>query len=494
MNFRLLAKILGTLLFLQAVAMLFCLAFTYLDHGEAARSAGLALGISAGITGTAGVILWLQGPGKIKKIPRREGITIVGLGWILSGLFGAVPYMLCEPRLAPAAAIFESVSGFTTTGSTAMEDIEAWPRGLLMWRSVTQWMGGLGILVLFVAVLSAMGVGGKNLFRNESTVATGDATARVRDTALVVLRLYLTFTTVCLLGLKCLGLTWFNATCHAFTTVSTGGFSPHNASVGYYSNWDNILLIELWLSLFMIVGSINFLFWAALARRKWARVKSEEEGLGFVAFCVIASIVLMFDLLVTNEMDSAMTAWREGFFNFVSIISTTGFGTTNYDEWPALSLLILGIAMFIGGCGGSTAGGYKFMRLLVLFKVARYSVIRAFRPNQVFRMRLNKQSLSQGFRDDVMTFLCTYFFIFFGATVVVAGLETSSGINFDTSIGAVLATLFNIGPGFDGVGPTENFGWLRPSTQLFLSVLMILGRLELYAVLVLFVPALWKKY
>ena len=253
MNFRILAKFLGALLILTSVAMAGCGLFAVLDTEPGESEAITSLFMSAGIVLTSGVLLMLCGIGKIDRIPRREGIAVVGLGWILCGLVGSLPYMLGEPRMEFPDAFFESVSGFTTTGSTVMgtdpavgNDIESWPRGILMWRSVTQWLGGMGILVLFVALLSYLGMGSKSLFRNESSFQTGEAyTARIRDTAMTLWKLYLCVTFICVCGLLALGLTPYNAISHAFTVVSTGGFSPHNQSIGYYSSWGNGWVIEL---------------------------------------------------------------------------------------------------------------------------------------------------------------------------------------------------------------------------------------------------------
>ncbi len=493
MNFRILAKILGLLLLLQSVAMLFCLLFTHLDHGAAAKSAAEALLISAGLTAIAGILLVLMGMGKVQKIPRREGVVIVGLGWILSGIFGAIPYMLCEPRLAPAAAIFESVSGFTTTGSTVMTNIESWPRGLLMWRSITQWLGGLGILVLFVAVLSAMGVGGKNLFRNESSMATGEvSTARIRDTALTLWRLYIGFTILCTVVLHVMGLTWFNSVCHAFTAVSTGGFSPHNASIGYYSSWGNGWLIEGWLMIIMLACSVNFLIWSVIIRKRWKRLRDEEEGLTLFVIFGLTTAAITVSLVVNGVVEDGWEGFRQASFNVASLISTTGYGTADFETWPTFCLLLIASLMILGGCSGSTAGGLKVSRLLVLLKTARFSVVKSFRPNQVFRMKLNGQPVKDDFQQNVIVFVALFGVIILGSSVVMSLLEPS--IDMETAVGAVLATLPNIGPGFGDVGPTDNFGWFKPGTQIFLSLLMILGRLELYAVLVLFVPSLWRRY
>lgn len=501
MNFRILAKFLGALLLLESVAMAACGVFAWLDSVPGDEAAMVALFLSAGVAVVAGALLMVCGIGKIERIPRREGIVVVGAGWLLCGLVGSLPYILGDPGMNLADALFESVSGFTTTGSTVMGadpqvglDIASWPRGILLWRSVTQWLGGMGILVLFVAILSYLGMGSKSLFRNESSFQTGEAsTARIRDTAMTLWKLYVCITVVCVLGLKAMGLSTYNAISHAFTVVSTGGFSPHNESIGYYASWGNGWLIELWLSLFMLVCSMSFIVWVVLLRKRWKRLRDEEEGRLFVVLCIGAAVVLAFGVASSQALDFG-TALRRGWFTVVSIGSTTGFGTVDYTKWPSFTLMLLAGMMLLGGCSGSTAGGLKVSRLIVFLKTARFEIVKAFRPNQVFRMHVNGNALGESERSQTVGFVALYAFIVVVSCFVVALLETSNGIDMVTAFGCVVATLANIGPGFGDVGPSDNFSHLLPVTKVFLSLLMILGRLELYAILVLFMPMLWKKY
>lgn len=494
MNFRILAKILGALLLLESMAMVACGVFTVIDPLRSSESSPQSLFLAAAITAGVGGTMMLLGLGKLTTIPRREGVVIVGLGWILSGIFGGLPYVLGEPSMPLADALFESVSGFTTTGSTVMTDIESWPRGILMWRSVTQWLGGLGILVLFVALLSYLGVGTKSLFRNESSFQTGEVnTARIRDTALSLWRVYISITVLGILGLKAMGLTWYNAVSHTFTAVSTGGFSPHNASVGYYSDWGNGWLIELWLSLFMLACSVSFLVWVVIVRKRWKRLKSEEEGKWFFLICFFSAVAIALGLSAETGGDF-MLHMRNAWFVVVSIASTTGFGTVDYEVWPGYALVLLGLIMLLGGCSGSTAGGLKVSRLLVFLRTARFEVVKAFRPNKVFPMQVNGNSIDPAARSQIVVFVALYGTIALVSCFIMGVLEFAAGIDIVTCVGAVVATLPNIGPGFGDVGPTENFAHFYPATKVFLCLLMILGRLELFAVLVLFVPSLWRKY
>ena len=495
MNFRLLARVLGLLLTLESVAMAACGVFAYYDPADKLGAGALPLMAAGGITFLIGISLAVTGRGRFERIPRREGVMIVGLGWILSAVFGAIPFVLAEPRLAPTAALFESVSGFTTTGSTVISDLTQWPRGILLWRSVMQWLGGLGILVLFVALLSTMGGGAKSLFRNESSFQPGEAaTARIHDTALTLWKIYLILTLVCLIGLRFLGLSWFDAVAHAFTTVATGGFSPHNESIGYFASLGNGLLIELWLELFMLLGSMSFLIYVVILRRDWGRVKRLEEVRWYL-FLVLAGIIGMWAVGSWGGDMSAGESLRGAAFTVISIASTTGYATADYEQWPVAVYFILMALMLVGGCAGSTSGGMKVGRVILLVRSASQEIVKAFRPNQILRMQVNNNPIDDTARAQTVLFVALFAAMALASMVVVAVIETSHGtIDFETTVATVLATFGNIGPGYGEVGPADNYAHFQPATHLFLSLLMILGRLELYAVLVLFVPAVWKKY
>jgi len=381
--------------------------------------------------------------------------------------------------------------------AAAGNDIESWPRGILLWRAVTQWLGGMGILVLFVAILSYLGMGSKSLFRNESSFQTGETSiARIRDTATTLWKLYLCISLACMLGLKAMGLSTYNAVCHTFTVVSTAGFSPHNESIGYYMKWGNGWLIELWLSFFMVLCSISFLVWVVLIRKRWKRLKDEEEGRFFV-ICVLGAALIITMSLARPGDEHFLDTLRHCWFTVVSIASTTGYATVDYNTWPAFGVVVLIMLMMLGGCSGSTAGGMKVSRLIVFIKTARFEIVKAFRPHQVFHMHVNGNQLGETERMQTVVFVALYAVIAMVSVFVVALLEAgNSGHPTDliTAFGCVLATLTNTGPGFGDVGPYDNYGHLLPMTKVFLSLLMILGRLELYAILVLFTPTLWKKY
>jgi trk/ktr system potassium uptake protein len=490
MNYRLLSKLLGLLLFLLSGTMLACLAYAYWDQE---RKPGLdaveSFAVSILACALTAYILCLLGRGSSKELLRKEAIAVVGLGWVFCAAFGALPYVFCEPSLGVIPAFFEAMSGFTTTGASVITDLDALPRGILLWRSLTQWLGGLGILVLFVALLSSLGVGSKALFHHESSAKTsGGLQARIQDVAVRLWQIYAGLSVLCCLGLMVMGMSLFEAVCHTMSAISTGGFSPRSQSVAAFHN----LGVELWLSLFMILGGINFMLYAWLLRRKWDRWTKEEETKCFIWILVGASLVIAVDLVALRNDHSFSQALRESWFQVVSIMTTTGFVTADFDQWPHLSRVVLILLMSIGGCAGSTAGGIKVSRWILFFKIVRVEIIRAFRPNQVIALQLNGNQA-----DDFLKMQTVFFVALAGMTVSLSTALVSlmePTLDMDSCFSSVVATLFNIGPGLGAVGPMRNFAGLGAATQGFLSLVMLLGRLEFFAVLVLFMPSLWRRY
>ena len=489
MDYRQLSRFLGSLLLMLAAAMLACLVYAVYDQ-EPAFAADRALGFSALITAAAGGLLRWLGHGSSLEILRREAIAIVGLGWSLSTLFGALPYMLSTPSLAPAAAIFESASGFTTTGASAIANLEIWPRGLLLWRATTQWLGGMGILVLFVAVLSMAGGGGtKSLFRRESSGKLGEGfAARMRDTAIRLWQIYLALSLLCFTGLVVLGMPVFDAVCHAFATVSTGGFSTQNSSIAYYHS----PAIEWWIILFMILGAVSFMLYAWLIARRWSKWQQDEETRFYLGILIAVTLAVTASLIYNSQAPDTTTALRNAAFQVVSISTTTGFVTADYDRWSNFSRILIVAVMFIGGCAGSTAGGIKVSRFMVFFKNFARQMIHTFRPNQVIPVRINGVPLTDSYLAEVGFFLALVGFIVALGSLAMAALEPS--FDLISGFGAVIATLFNVGPGLGAVGPTCTYAGLSPSSHILLSLLMIMGRLEILVILALFVPALWRRY
>ncbi len=496
MNFPIVSRVTGILLVLEAMAMVVCGLFARFDVVAGDAQAMAALFQSAAITGVLGVAMILAGGWKFKahRIKRRDAVAIVGLGWVLSGVCGAFPFMLCPPYLGFAGGVFEAVSGLTTTGATVIGDLSEWPRGIILWRAVTNWLGGIGILVLFVMVLSQIGEGGKSLFMYESSYRGGESrAARVKDNSLILFKVYLALTVICAIGLRVLGLGWFDSVTHAFSTISTGGFSPHNASVGYYSSWANGALIEIWIGIFMLAGALNFLVYVLIARKRWDQLRVQEDAVWFLGLALGSTLAIATMISIT-EGRPFLEVLRGTFFSVATVASSTGFVTVDFDQWPAFGKVLLAAIMIVGGCAGSTAGGIKTGRFVVFLKSSVHEIIRSFRPNQFFRLRMSGRSLDEESRRRVMAFIAMFGFIIIGSTLIFALLEAGTGVSMETSIGSVLACMCNVGPGFDAVGPTANYAHLGPLSQVFLAWLMILGRLELFALLVLFFPSAWRRY
>lgn len=490
MNYRLLSKVLGYLLLLLGGAMLLCLGYAFWVGEHRSRPEAIqSLGLSIAVTLLTGLVMVFLGRRSGREVLRKEAIAIVGLGWILCGVFGALPYAFGTPRLGLVAAFFESVSGFTTTGASVIVNVDHFPRSILLWRALSQWLGGVGILVLFVALLSYLGAGSKALFRHESSAKSGEGIqARIRDVALRLWQIYAGLTAACCLGLMALGMSFFDAICHTFAAVSTGGFSTRNESIAAYHS----VGIELWLVLFMVLGGANFLLYAWLLRHRWDRWAKDEETKAYLALIILSSFVIALDLTLLEHHHSFGLALRESLFQVVSIMTTTGFASADFDRWPHFSRLMLIFLMGVGGCAGSTAGGIKVSRWLLFFKTVRLEIINAFRPNQVIALQLNGNLVDASLRTQ------TVFFVALAGVTVALGTGLVSllepALNIETSLSAVMATLFNIGPGLGVVGPTQNYFHFAPVTLVLLSLLMVLGRLEFFALLVLFIPSLWRKY
>jgi len=496
MRIRVLARVLGILICFIGAAMLMTAAYAWFECRlfDPSKNAIDALGTllyGSGITLVSGFVLIVSGSGRgeNRDLLRREAIIIVGLAWILCAIFGALPFALYGSGLGVVPSFFESMSGFTTTGASVMRDIESFPRAILLWRAVTQYLGGIGILVLFVAVLSFLGVGSRSLMKQESSLNISESTAsRIGDTAMTLLKVYLGLAILCALGLYLLGMSPFDSICHSFATLSTGGFSPKNKSIGHYHS----LGIEIWLTVFMILGSLSFMLYVFIIQKRVKRIKAEEEARYYVLLLVVACLFVSANLAFQDRNLTFLQGVRECFFMIVSISSTTGFGTTDYDQWPTFSRVILLLLMMIGGCAGSTAGGVKMNRIILFWKIAIQEMVRSYRPNQIFSLKLNGLAPDTKVLVQTSFFLANAFIVAGVFILAVSALEPS--LDFTSVVGGVFACLFNVGPGLGDLGPTNNYADLGSPALFLLAMLMALGRLEFIAILVLFMPSLWKKY
>lgn len=489
MNSCIIYKLLSMVLLALAGAFGLCV-LAGLSMGESLSDASLqAFLASIGITiGGAGIFHILGRRGEAKLF-RREALCAIGLSWILCTVIGAIPYYLIVEDCGIGDAIFETASGLTTTGATAFPKFYEFPDSLLFWRSLSQWVGGLGVVVFFVAILSSLGAGAKILFSNESSGTSSDFDhGRIQSGALNLLIYYLALSLACTLAYQFAGMNWFQAINHAMTTVSTGGFSTEPMSMEQFQN----PTLEWLCILFMALGGTTFVFAIRLCRGRPQPLRRNDEVLWFFLFLLGSTLLLTFFLSEQTGQLPSHDSIRTAAFQATSIMTTTGYSTVDFDTWLSPAKMVLLLLMAIGGCSGSTGGGIKVVRIIIATRAVLRSITHAFRPSLTVPMRIGGHALGQRAIHSVILFIILMVAIQLIAAIVVSAAEPELG--FLTVFSAVQACLYNIGPGFDAVGPTENFHFFQTPTKLFLSLIMILGRLELYAVMVLFMPSLWKRY
>ena len=482
LHFRSLYGILGWLWLFNGGFMLLCLPVSiYYDENE-----WQPLLISAIITIVAGIaaVFFTRKRGQ-EQLGKRDGYLIVSMGWLSMSLFGSLPYMLSGEIPTFTDAFFETMSGFTTTGASILTDIESISHGILFWRSLTQWIGGMGIIVLTVAILPILGIGGMQLFLAESPGITPDKIKpRINDTAKRLWLIYVILTVAEIVLLKLGGMPYFDAINHGLTTMATGGFSTKNASIAYYDS----AFIQYVIIAFMFLAGTNFTLNYFALHGNLRKVLANEE------FRVYAIIALVFSLIIAlviylNSEGPAELAFRNALFQTVSVLTTTGYVTVDYTAWVPFAGMLLFMIMFIGASAGSTAGGVKVVRHIILFKNSALELRRQVHPSAVLPVRLNQKAVSPEITFNVMAFMIVYLMIFVIGAVVM-GLM---GHDFVTSAGASATCLGNIGPGFGSVGPVDNFAHISGFGKWFLAFLMMLGRLELFTILILFSPYFWKR-
>jgi trk system potassium uptake protein len=481
MNIRIILRVLGFLLFVEGVAM--SLAFIVaLIYGEYDR---FAFFISSGINiSLGGFIIYYTRTAK-PDIGRHEGYIIVSLVWIVFSVFGCMPYILSGAIPNITNAFFETMSGFTTTGSTILTDIESLPHGILFWRSITQWLGGMGMIVLSLAILPVFGIGGMQLFMAEVPGPTPDRISpRIRQTAKTLWGIYLIFTFAEMVLLWIAGMELFDAVCHSFTTMATGGFSTKQASIAHWSS----PAVHYIIIIFMFFAGTNFTLSYLVMKGKFRRVFRDEEFRYYCFFIIGFTLLIFLGLIISNDFEVENT-FRSSLFQVVAIITTTGYGTADYLTWPPILTLVIFSLFFFGGSAGSTAGSIKIMRIVLLLKNSYYELRRMVHPHAIIPVKFNNQVIDVKIITNVLAFFMFYFAIFAASTVIFSLIEP----DMESAMGAVATSLGNIGPGLGNVGPAETFIHVHPAGKWFLSFLMLLGRLELFTVLVLFTPSFWKE-
>ncbi|HAY88009.1 MAG TPA: potassium transporter [Bacteroidetes bacterium] len=480
-HFKTVLHILGLLMTLNGFFMATLLPVSWVQ----ASGDFSALLISAAINANLGMIIWYFTRSTKKELSKRDGYLIVTLGWIILGITGSLPFLISGHISSFASAFFETMSGYTTTGASILDDIEALPAGIMLWRSMTQWIGGMGIIVLTVALLPLFGVGGMQLFMAEAPGPSGSKLhPKIGDTAKRLWIIYVLLTIVETILLKVAGMSWLDAVNHSFTTMSTGGFSTKNASVAAF----NSPAIEYIITAFMLVGGINFSILYFIFKGVFAKVIKNEEFKTYIGIIVLFTLLISGTLYFGNNQ-GLEESFRHTIFQVVTIITTTGFSTANYALWSPFAYMLILFLMFTGGSAGSTAGGVKIVRHLIIFKNGYIEFKRLLHPRAVIPVRINDKSVEQSIVYNVLAFFFIYLFIFIMGALVIAMF----GHDILTAAGASIACLGNIGPGIGRVDPSNNFAFFSEGAQIFLSFLMLLGRLELFTVLILLTPAFWKK-
>ena len=420
---------------------------------------------------------------------RREALCIIGLGWVVSCLLGALPYMFVNPDLNIIDCIFESTSGLTTTGASILESPGGLEKSLLFWRAMSQWVGGLGIVVFFVAILSYMGAEARMIYTHESSAQASDLdTSKIQSGLLKIVLIYGLLSVACCGMFYWEGMTFFDAVTHMFATVSTGGFSTHVESMAYFkSDW-----IEWTTVLFMVLGGTSFVLCMQVVSHGFKIIRSNVEFLAYILIIIVFGLGSTAVVFEGYGMSSFTESLRIAFFQVVSIMTTTGFSTVDYDKSAPVLHVFLMLLMMMGACSGSTAGGMKIIRIVTVGRIMWYHIEKSFRPRLVKSLKIGSKTLKDTVQQSILMFVLLGCVLIFLSLLVVALLEQD--VSFEGTFSAVLACMFNIGPGFAEVGPGQNYSGFQEPTKLVLSFLMILGRLEFYALLALFIPSFWRRF
>jgi len=518
-NYSIILNLLGILFLLNSFFMFLCVPVSLYYQEDA--YIGL---IYAGLTNLAvGLSMFLATKNAHKNVGKREGYLIVGIGWIGMALFGTLPYIFTIPQLSEAAqqanhmdftnALFETMSGYTTTGASILNNIEIMPKGLLFWRSLTHWIGGMGIIVLTIAILPLLGIGGMQLFVAEAPGISADKLhPRITDTAKRLWGIYLFFTLLQTILLKIFGMNWFDAANHAMSTIATGGFSTKNASLAF---WNDMPALQYIVIIFMFVAGTNFVLNYYIFKRQFKKVLQNQEFLfygGLVAVITIISTIVMHlyaqpSLTTITHPGVGITAlgdqyfkleesFRHSLFSVISIITTTGFISADFTQWTPFLTVIFFALFFVGGSAGSTAGGVKVVRHVILIKNSYSEFKRLLHPSAIIPVRYNNKSVAPKIVFNVLAFFMIYMLIFIFGSIIVAMLDSTTTPDYEqflSSISVTASSLGNVGPALGKYSPTDNFSGMTTSAKWFTSFLMLLGRLELFTILILLTPAFWRN-
>ena len=483
MQFLTIQRILGILLSLFGFTLLPPIAVS-LFYQDGSTGAFVSAFVMLSI---AGLIVWLPVRNHRKELKARDGFLVVVMFWITLSISGAVPFFLTQvPAMSFTDAVFESVSGLTTTGATVLTGLDDLPRAVLFYRQFLQWLGGMGIVVLAVAILPLLGVGGMQLYRAETPgpMKAAKLTPRITETAKSLWYIYVAMTILCAVAYHLAGMTWFDAIGHSFSTISIGGFSTHDANMGFF----NSPAIEMIAVFFMLIAGINFsLHFLAWHNKSLKQYLTDSELRTYLVILLIISVITVIYLYFTHTFAEPWNAVHQGIFQAVSIGTTAGFTTTDYSLWPGFLPILLLMASYIGSCAGSTGGGIKVMRVMLLFKQGYREALHLIHPNAVYTIKINNKALPTKIVGAVWGFFALYVFCLSAIHILLM----ATGVDVVTSFSAVTACLNNLGPGLGEV--SNNYGALNAPAKWLLALAMLLGRLEIFTLLVVLMPAFWRQ-
>lgn len=481
MKYNVIFHTLGKLLLLLSLSMAFPLFYAFYFKETKAAYGFLS---SILVTSLFGLFLYYHFQTE-DGIGKKEGFVIATLGWVIAAAFGTLPFLFSGTLTNFVDAYFESMAGFTTTGTTILPIIEGNWLSILFWRDQIQWMGGMGIIVLVIAILPALGAGGVQLFKTEVPGPEPEKLKpRIKETAKILYQVYIIFSILQVICLYLTGMSFYDAITHMFGTMATGGFSPKNLSVGYYNN----IVYEIIIIAFMLIAGTNFTLLYRVFRGNFKNLFGDREFLFYISIILISIIIITTQLHV-YIYKSILTALRYASFQVIAITTTTGFITADFNQWPALSKSILIVLVFMGGCSGSTSGGIKAIRILVLFKKASREFQRILHPHAITPIYIGDRKISDEVSNSISSFFFLYLIIFIFSSLVMASL----GLDMVSAMSSAAAALGNGGIGLNLAGPGQNYAFLPPFGKIFLCLCMLLGRLEIYTVLTMLMPGFWKK-
>jgi len=480
-NYKTVFFTIGMLLIILGAFMLipFFIQFIYGEENNTFLSSAL-------VTAFIGMLLILANLEENRKLNLQQAFLLTTLSWLSIAIFGCIPFLLSDLNLSFVDSFFESMSGITTTGSTIITYLDNAPKSILIWRAILQWLGGIGIIVMAITILPLLNVGGMQLFRMESSDSTEKILPRTREITLIISLIYLVLTFACGIAYWLIGMNIFDSIAHSMTTIATGGFSTYSSSIGYFQN-PKIEIISI---IFIILGSIPFIAYLKFVKGDKKIFLKDNQIKGLVYILIISILLMFLYLMLSNKEHSFLENLRISTFNVVSILSGTGYVTSDFSMWGKFPLIFFLFLMFIGGCAGSTTCGIKIFRFQILGSFIINQIKKLVYPHGVFSIKYNNEKISNKFIYSIITFVFLYFFIFF----ILAALLSINGLDFVTALSGSASAISNVGPGLgDVIGPNGNYSVLPNFSKLSLSLGMLLGRLELFAVLVLFFPSFWKN-